>query len=58
LKTQPGWNVCEEAGDGQEAIDKTAQLRPDIVILDISMPVLNGFAAAKAIKEFYPIPQF
>jgi DNA-binding NarL/FixJ family response regulator len=54
LETQRGWNVCGEAGDGQEAIDRTKQLRPDVVILDISMPVLSGFAAARAIKEFYP----
>ena len=54
LETQRGWNVCGEASDGQEAIDKTRQLRPDIVILDISMPVLNGFAAAEAIKELCP----
>ena len=54
LESQDGWKVCGEADTGEAAIDKTKQLRPDIVILDIAMPVLNGLAAAKAIREFYP----
>ena len=54
LESQDGWQICGEAKTGQEAIDKTRELKPDMVILDISMPVLNGFAAAKAIKEFSP----
>jgi DNA-binding NarL/FixJ family response regulator len=54
LESQDGWEICGEAETGQEAIDKTRQLKPDIVVLDISMPLLNGFAAAKAIKEYSP----
>jgi two-component system nitrate/nitrite response regulator NarL len=54
LESQDGWQICGEAKTGQEAIDKTRELKPDMVVLDISMPVLNGFAAAKAIKEFSP----
>lgn len=54
LETQDGWKVCGEAADGQEAVEKTKSLRPDIVILDISMPVLSGFGAARLIKEHFP----
>jgi DNA-binding NarL/FixJ family response regulator len=54
LESQQGWKVCAEAETGQEAIEKTKSLKPDVVILDVSMPVLNGFGAAKAIKELSP----
>lgn len=54
LETQEGWRVCGEAADGQEAVEKTKSLRPDIVILDISMPILSGFGAARLIKEHFP----
>jgi DNA-binding NarL/FixJ family response regulator len=54
LEKQDGWQVCGEAETGQEAIDKTKELQPDIVVLDISMPQLNGFAVAKTIKETHP----
>jgi DNA-binding NarL/FixJ family response regulator len=54
LETQEGWKVCGEADNGQEAVDKAKALRPDIVILDISMPVLSGFGAARLIKEHFP----
>lgn len=54
LECRYGWKVCGQAEDGQATIDKTKQLHPDVVILDISMPSLNGFAVAKAIREFCP----
>lgn len=54
LETQEHWKVCGEAEDGEDAIEKTKALHPDIVILDVSMPRLNGFGAAKLIKELYP----
>lgn len=54
LETQDGWKVCGEAENGQDAVEKTKALRPDIVILDISMPVLSGFGAARLIKERFP----
>jgi DNA-binding NarL/FixJ family response regulator len=44
-----GWSVCGEAVDGLEAIEKTAQLKPDLVILDVSMPRLGGLDAAREI---------
>lgn len=54
LETQDGWKVCGEAENGQDAVEKTKALRPDIVILDISMPVLSGFGAARLIKDRFP----
>jgi YesN/AraC family two-component response regulator len=45
---------CEEAANGQEAITKALALEPDIVILDINMPVLGGFAAAKELQRLRP----
>jgi two-component system response regulator NreC len=46
--------VCGEAADGQEALAKALQLRPDLVILDITMPVLDGFSAAREIHKRLP----
>ena len=54
LETQDGWKVCGEAENGQDAVEKTKTLRPDLVILDISMPVLSGFGAARLIREHFP----
>jgi DNA-binding NarL/FixJ family response regulator len=48
------FEVCGEAHDGQDAIDKAQQLRPDLIILDISMPVMNGFDAARTLKQRFP----
>jgi two-component system, NarL family, invasion response regulator UvrY len=49
--TGAGWNVCGEAVDGVDAIEKTAALKPDLVILDISMPKLGGLDAARQILK-------
>jgi two-component system nitrate/nitrite response regulator NarL len=46
--------VCAEAKNGEEAIEKSRQLRPDLIILDISMPVLGGVEAAQEIRVFLP----
>ncbi|HYX73841.1 MAG TPA: response regulator [Steroidobacteraceae bacterium] len=54
LASQPAWEVCGEAADGVEAIEKAAQLRPDIVLLDVSMPRLSGLEAAAAIRRESP----
>ena len=47
LKSHAGWEVCGEAHDGREAVDMANKLKPDIVILDIHMPNLNGLEAAR-----------
>jgi len=55
LKSQAGWEVCGEARDGREAVDKANLLRPDIVILDIGMPNLNGLEAARQMLHHNPM---
>lgn len=54
LQTQPNWQVCGEAADGREAVAKTRELHPDIVILDIGMPILNGLEATRQIVRSNP----
>ncbi len=54
VKRQPDMEVVGEVGDGEEAIKMTAELQPDIVVMDIVMPNLNGIDATKRIKELYP----
>lgn len=51
LEAEPGWEVCGEAHNGVEAVSKAEQLKPDIAILDITMPEMNGLEAAKRIKR-------
>lgn len=54
LEAHPGWKVCGEACDGMEAIEMAAALKPDIVILDLSMPKMSGVAAARVIRSTAP----
>src|ERR1700737_833482 len=54
LKSHPGWDVCGEARDGREAVEKVKELGPDIVILDIGMPNLNGLEAARQMLHNNP----
>ena len=54
LEVQPGWSVCAEANNGQEALEKTVQYHPDVIIMDISMPVMNGLEAASRITKEHP----
>ena len=54
LESQPDFEVVGEAGDGEEAIELTKQLHPEVVIMDITMPKLSGIEATKQIKALYP----
>jgi len=54
LQSRAGWEVCGEAHTGREAVSKAEELKPDVVILDISMPDLNGVDAAKRIRKASP----
>jgi two-component system, NarL family, nitrate/nitrite response regulator NarL len=54
LEAEEGWQVCGEAANGQAAIDQCVLLKPDLVILDIHMPVRNGLEAAREILLRFP----
>ena len=54
LEAQPGWSVCGEAQDGREAVKLGLKLRPDIFLLDVTMPELNGLDAARQICRSLP----
>ena len=54
IEQNPDLEVCGEAENGQAAIDKFQQLKPDFVILDFSMPVMNGVEAARRISSMAP----
>ena len=54
LQSYRHFEVCGEATDGAQAIEEAKKLKPDVVVLNISMPVLNGFEAATAIRTNLP----
>ena len=54
LEAEPGWKVVGEASDGQDAIEKAKETRPDIVVLDIAMPRLSGLEAARRLNRLLP----
>jgi DNA-binding NarL/FixJ family response regulator len=54
LEGQAGWVVCGEASTGREAVAKAIDLEPDIVVLDVSMPELNGLEATRQIRRAVP----
>jgi DNA-binding NarL/FixJ family response regulator len=54
LEAQPGWEICAEAHTGREAVARAAQFRPDVVILDVCMPDLNGVEATRQIRKVSP----
>jgi DNA-binding NarL/FixJ family response regulator len=54
LEQDPEWRVCGEAEDGLVAVEKVKELQPDVVILDLQMPVMDGLAAARHIAAVAP----
>ena len=54
IKSHPDWEVCAEANNGRQAVEKTSESKPDIAILDIGMPVLNGLEATRQILREHP----
>ena len=54
LEAQPGWLVCGEAVDGRDVVKKAAELKPDVVVVDISMPNLNGLEATRQLLKTNP----
>lgn len=54
IEKEPDFEVIAEAGNGEEAVKLSGELSPDVVIMDIAMPILNGVEATKQIKILYP----
>ena len=54
LFNEVGFSVCGEAEDGRRAVEEAERLRPDLIVLDFSMPVMDGIQAAKALKQIMP----
>jgi two-component system response regulator NreC len=54
IEREPGWEVCGIARNGQEAVDSAKKLRPEVVVLDMTMPELDGLAALRQIKHALP----
>ena len=51
VREQPGWDLAAEASDGREAVQRTKQIKPDVAIMDIDMPSLNGLDATRQITK-------
>src|SRR5471030_3211004 len=54
LESRPDWKVCAEAADGKQAVEKAKQFKPDVAVLDVSMPEMNGLEAARLIRRESP----
>jgi DNA-binding NarL/FixJ family response regulator len=54
LESRPGWEVVAEATDGRDAVDKATKHKPDVAVLDIGMPLLNGVEATRRIRSASP----
>jgi DNA-binding NarL/FixJ family response regulator len=54
VQTRPDWKVCAEAGDGREALEQSDRLKPDIAILDIGLPLMDGIETARQIVKASP----
>jgi len=54
IESQPGWQICGEAVNGLDAVAKATKLKPDVVVMDIAMPELNGLEATRQIAAALP----
>src|ERR1700694_2997711 len=54
LSSETGWEVCGEAADSAEALRKAQELLPDLILLDVSMPDMNGLEAARLLRGMLP----
>ncbi|HZP32044.1 MAG TPA: response regulator transcription factor [Candidatus Acidoferrales bacterium] len=54
IEAHEGWQVCGEAANGKQAIEKALELTPDVVLMDISMPLMSGLEATRHIRKRFP----
>lgn len=54
LESKTGWQVCAEAANGRDAVERAGALQPDVAVLDIGMPLLNGMEATRQIRKVSP----
>jgi DNA-binding NarL/FixJ family response regulator len=54
IESETGWEICGEAENGKLAVELVQTLRPDVIVLDLSMPVMNGLEAAREIRRIAP----
>ena len=54
IENHHNWIVCGDAQDGQDAVEKVEALSPDVIVMDLAMPQMNGFQAAKTISRSHP----
>jgi DNA-binding NarL/FixJ family response regulator len=54
VEAHPGWEVCGEAADGQTALNLAIQEKPDVMVLDVSLPVMNGIAVTRRLRQDAP----
>jgi len=54
VEAHPGWEVCGEAADGQAALSMAIQEKPDVMVLDVSLPVMNGIAVTRRLRQDAP----
>ena len=54
IESRPDWRVCGEAVDGRDAVEKTKQLHPDVILMDVTMPRMNGLDATRLILQDWP----
>lgn len=54
LEEHQGWRVCDEAGNGEEAVESFRKIRPNVIVLDFQMPEMNGLEAARIISGLSP----
>jgi DNA-binding NarL/FixJ family response regulator len=54
LESEPGWTVCAEASNGKDALEKTLEFKPDLLLLDLSMPEYGGVTLCQSIRKQAP----
>jgi DNA-binding NarL/FixJ family response regulator len=54
FESQDGWEICGEAANGREGIEMALRFKPDVIVLDLAMPVMNGLDAARELTRLLP----